>query len=330
MSNHGLVGYSITLSYDIWNPKTLRQLRTFLAVADNRSFSVAAERLFVTQPAVSKHIKELEERLGAPLFDRGGRLSLTVAGYALLERAQQARGLMEALELVLEEAGDARGGHLELGASSVWEYILPPLMGQFQSQYPEVSMGLKVSNSEQIAALVSGREVHLGFVGARTDDKSLEAIAVAEDELLVIAPPGHPLAGGCAVSPGSLHRQVFIQRDRDSATAQLSKQYFRELGVDPHVVMELGSDEAVKATVQQGYGLAMVSAFSVSQEVLSGTLGVVVLNAPPCVRRLYAIKDATRKPSKIQELFLLHVSDSCARRLPTVLEQVSKRPLTKT
>jgi DNA-binding transcriptional LysR family regulator len=94
--------------------------------------------------------------------------------------------------------------------------------------------------------------------------------------------------------------------------------------------MELGSDEAVKAVVQQGYGLAMVSAFSVSQEVLSGTLGVVVLNAQPCVRRLYAIKDAIRKLSKIQELFLLHVLDSCARRLPTVLEQVSKRPLTKT
>jgi len=317
------------MSYDVWNPKTLRQLRTFLAVAENRSFSVAADQLFVTQPAVSKHIKELEERLGTPLFDRGGRLGLTEAGNALLERAQQARGLMEALELVLEEVGNARGGLLELGASSVWEYILPPLMGQFQRQYPEVSMGLKVSNSEQIAALVSEREVHLGFVGARRDDKALEAIAVAEDELLVIAPPGHPLAGGCAVPPTSLHRQVFIQRDRDSATAQLIKQYFKELEVEPRVVMELGSDEAVKATVQEGYGVAMVSAFSVSQEVLSGTLEVIVLNAPPCVRRLYAIKDATRKPSKIQELFLLYVSDACARRLPTILQQVSNKSLVR-
>jgi DNA-binding transcriptional LysR family regulator len=302
----------------------LRQLRTFLAVADNGSFSIAAERLFVTQPAVSKQIKELEERVGAPLFDRGGRLGLTEAGYTLLERAHQAHELIEALESVLEEVGDARG-HLELGASSVWEYILPPLMGQFQSQHPEVDMGLKVSNSEQIAGLVSRREAHLGFVGARASDKTLEAIAVAEDELLVIAPPGHPLVGGPAVSPSWLHGQVFIQRDRESATAQLSKQYFKDLGVEPKVVMELGSDEAVKAVVQQGYGLAMVSAFSVSQEVLSGTLGAIALDAPPCVRRLYAIRDASRKPSKIQELFLLYVSESCAGRLPSVLEQISTK-----
>jgi DNA-binding transcriptional LysR family regulator len=310
------------MSYDMWNPTTLRQFQTFLAVAENRSFSVAAERLFVTQPAISKQIKDLEKRLGARLFERGRRLGLTEAGYALMQHAQQVHGLIEALELALAEVGDTRRGHLELGASTVWEYILPPLMGEFQSQHPEVDMGLRVSNSDQITALVSEREVHLGFVGARTSDKSLEAIAIAEDELMVIAPSGHPLAGGGAVSPGSLHRQVFIQRDRESATAQQSKQYFKELGVELYVVMELGSDEAVKAAVQQGHGLAMISAYSVSHEVLSGTLEAIVLNAPHCMRRLYAIKDATRKPSKLQELFLLCVSDSCARRLPTVLEQI--------
>jgi DNA-binding transcriptional LysR family regulator len=313
------------MGYDIWDPATLRQLQTFLTVAENRSFSVAAERLFVTQPAVSKQIKELEQRLGARLFERGRRLGLTEAGYALMQHAQQVYGLIEALELALEEVGDTKRGHLELGASTVWEYILPPLMSEFQSQHPEVDMGLRVSNSDQIAALVSEREVHLGFVGARTSDKSLEAIAIAEDELMVIAPPGHPLAGDGAVSPGSLHRQVFIQRDRGSATAQQSKQYFKELGVELHVVMELGSDEAVKAAVQQGHGLAMISAYSVSHEVLSGTLEAIVLNAPRCMRRLYAVKDATRKPSKIQESFLLCVSDSCARRLPTILEQIYKK-----
>jgi DNA-binding transcriptional LysR family regulator len=99
------------------------------------------------------------------------------------------------------------------------------------------------------------------------------------------------------VSPSSLHRQVFIQRDWGSATAQQSIKYFKELEVDPYVVMELGSDEAVKAAVQQGHGLTMISAYSVCHEVLSGTLEAIVLNAPRCMRRLYAIKDATRKPS---------------------------------
>ena len=310
------------MSYDIWDPTTLRQLQIFLAVAENRSFSLAAERLFVTQPAVSKQIKDLEKRLGARLFERGRPLGLTEAGHVLLQRTQQVHGLIEALELALEEVGDWRRGHLELGASSVWEYILPPLMGEFQSQHPEVDTGLRVSNSEQIAALVSEREVHLGFIGSRASDKSLEAIAMAEDELVVIAPPGHPLAGDGAVSPESLQRQVFIQRDRESATAQQSKQYFKELRVELQVVMELGSDEAVKAAVQQGHGLAMISAYSVSHEVLSGTLEAIALNAPRCIRRLYAVKDATRKPSKIQESFLLYVSDSCARSLPTVLEQI--------
>ena len=89
--------------------------------------------------------------------------------------------------------------------------------------------------------------------------------------------------------------------------------------------MELGSDEAVKAAVQRGHALAMISAYSVSDEVLSGTLEAIVLNAPRCMRRLYAIKDATRRPSKIQESFLFYVLDSCARRLPSVLEQIYKK-----
>jgi DNA-binding transcriptional LysR family regulator len=311
------------MSYGAWDPRTLRQLRTFLAVADHRSFSVAADRLLVTQPAVSKHIKDLEERLGASLFDRGGRLGLTAAGYVLWERAQQVQGLMDALESVLEEAGDGRVGHLELGASNVWEYVLPPLMGEFQSHHPHVTMGLKVSNSEQITGLVAEREVHLGFVGARADDKTFEAMAVAEDELVVIAPPGHPLAATGPVSPDRLHRQVFIQRDRDSATAQLSKQYLQDLNVEPNVVMELGSDEAVKAVVQRGYGFALISAFSVRQEVLSGTLAVVALDAPPCRRQLYIIRDAKRKLSKLEESFCKFVSDSCSGSVSNALEPVS-------
>ncbi|MFH1559851.1 MAG: LysR family transcriptional regulator [Chloroflexota bacterium] len=300
------------MPYDTWDPTALRQLRTFLVVADTRSFSIAAERTFVSQPAVSQQIKALEKRLGARLFDRGRRLGLTEAGYALMQRARLAQGLMEALEATLE---DARRGHLELGASSVWEYILPPLMAEFQSQHPDVYMGLRVANSEQIAALVAERDIHLGFVGASTKGNSLEAIAIAEDKLVLIAPAGHPLACGDAISPSNLHRQVFVQREAESATAQLCKQYLKELEVEARVEMELGSDEAVKAAVRHGYGLAMISEYSVSHEVLSGTLGIVTLDAPPCTRQLYAIKDATRRLSRFQESFLLYVSDSCARGL---------------
>ena len=119
MSNNGSYRYWITMSYDIWDPTTLRQLQIFLAVVENRSFSLAAERLFVTQPAVSKQIKDLEKRLGTRLFERGRPLGLTEAGHVLLQRTQQVHGLIEALELALEEVGDWRRGHLELGASSV-------------------------------------------------------------------------------------------------------------------------------------------------------------------------------------------------------------------
>jgi DNA-binding transcriptional LysR family regulator len=178
------------MSYDIWDPSILRQLRTFLAVAEYRSFSIAAERLFVTQPAVSKQIQELENRLGARLFERGRRLGLTEAACALMKHAQRVQGLIEALHSALEEVGNVKTGRLELGGSTVWEYILPPLMGEFRCQHPEVAMGLWVSNTDQIAALVAEREVHLGFVGSRTSDKSLEAIAIAEDEFMVIAPLG--------------------------------------------------------------------------------------------------------------------------------------------
>ena len=282
---------------------SLRQIRTFVAVAKAGSFSAASRQLGISQPAVSKQMQELEEEVGAQLFDRGRQLVMTEVGQALLQYAQQLLLSAEAMEAVLESRTSLRG-HLEIGASTVWEYLLPRLATDFQKEHPEVTVGLRIGNSEQIARFVAARDVRLGFVGAPPGNMDLESTEAGEDELVLIAPNTHPLARATSIHPAALLGQPFVQRERDSATAQIGIRHLRALGIEPRVVMDLGSNEAVKVAVRRGAGIGLISRYAVEEEIKLGTLRELPLEGPRCSRPLYALRNATRPPTPLEAAFL--------------------------
>ena len=285
---------------------SLRRVRTFVAVAKAGSFSAAGRMLSISQPAVSKQMQELETEVGAPLFERVRPLALTEIGQTMLQYAERLLLSAEQMESVLESRTTLRG-HLEIGASTVWEYLLPRLAADFRRRHSEVTVGLRIANTEQIARFVAQREVRLGFVGARPATPDVEAVPAGEDELVLIAPLGHPLAKVPQVHPAALLGQAFVQRERDSATAQIAERYLRQLGIEPAPVMELGSNEAVKVAVRSGAGIALISKHAVAEDLRTRTLSRVDLDAPPCTRPLYALRNAVRPPTPLEATFLQEV-----------------------
>ncbi|MBI2866989.1 MAG: LysR family transcriptional regulator [Chloroflexi bacterium] len=288
--------------------KNVHRLSVFIAVAESQSFSRAAESLQVSQPAVSRQVKELEDMIGSPLLDRTGRrLALTEAGLALLGHARKVKETIEEMEAEMEAVAGGVAGLLKLGASTVWEYVLPGLMGDFKRQHPSVTLGLTIGNTNQIVEMMVQKQVHLGFVGDKPNVKVLETIPLLDDEIVIIAPPSHKLAGRKRVPPIQLNRLPFVQRESDSATAQLSEAYLARLGVKAETVMDLGSHEAIKRAVQAGFGLGMISKFAVEQEIAAGTLVQVHLDAPPCKRPLFVLRNRSRYYSPAQQAFIEHV-----------------------
>ena len=300
----------------LYRPILLRNLNylvAFVHVAQARSFSGAAPRLSLTQPALSRQVKELERAVGARLFDRTRYgVAPTEAGYALLRLAEKVLESVQELETaVLGMAGDL-GGLLRIGGSTVWEYLLPGLLGGFQIAHPRVTVDLVIGNSRQVMGLLLEDEVHLAFIGEDPVDKRLEAIFVVGDELVIIAPPGHELASGGPVPPSGWRKcrlciGRLIRRPRRSPPRT-----WRECGARPHAVMELGSHEAIKAAVRAGLGLGMISRCAVQQELASGTLTQVVLNIAPCIRPLYAVRNRTRPLSPVQRAFIGHAVEAHA------------------
>lgn len=295
----------MTNGVNLRNPE---RLRCFIEVAERLSFSRAAEHLHLSQPAVSRYIKELERATGRRLFDRIGRkVALTEAGSSLLERAKSVQTALDEFEAEAAGLAHTVRGPLTLGGSTVWEYLLPAAIGTFRAKYPNVTISLTVGNTAQIVDLMTDAQLHLGFVGEAPQGRLLEVTQVTEDQLVVIAPPEHELAGKRRVAPKALNGQPFVQREAASATARLAARYLASLSITPGSILELGSHEAVKAGVRAGLGLGMLSRYAIVEELALGTLTQIKLQAPPCNRPLYVLRNPHRSRSHAQSAFVAHV-----------------------
>lgn len=286
------------------------RLTLFLEVADSKSFSKAAKKLRISQPAVSRQINQLESEVGVRLLDRSNRqVSLTEAGQELYNAGQK---VQESLDFLRSGASSLAGGYagvLKIGASSVWEYLLPQIFAGFTKKYPKLSIEMAVSNSSQVSELVRTQHSNLGFVSEIPINSELEAMPVAEDEIILVASVGSKLADKERVQPSELNGVSFVESEPESATSHFSREFLGSLGVEPSVIMRLGSQEAVKMAVRSGIGIGMVSKFAVQQELLLGTLREVPLAAPKCVRSLYYIRNRSRFFSLAQRALLSAVTN---------------------
>lgn len=262
-----------------------RRLQVFHAVAKHGSFTRAAENLFMTQPAVTFQIKQLEEHYNTRLFERGhGKVTLTPAGELVLAYAERILSLNDELETRVSEMTDDLAGTLNIGTSTtIAAYWLPGLLRDFKMQYPRVVPRVVVGNSQLIEEQVVSRELDLGMIEIVTDHPALERISACRDELLVILPPRHPLAGAKRLSAQDLASQPLVTRDPGNAIRVLTEQYFEAAGFPAEeitIAAELGSLVAVKHLVEASLGFGIASQAAVLRDVGEGRLAAVPLDPP--------------------------------------------------
>ncbi len=284
----------------------LHLLRIFTAVAELRSFSRAAGTLYISQPAVSKGVAELERQLGTPLLDRSQRLlSLTDAGELLYRHAQQLFASERAAEMELTQLRGLAQGRLTIGASStIGIYLLPALLGAFHRRHPGVQLFLDIGNTRDIVERLRTAPLDVAFVEGPADGADLEVTPWSEDQLVAIAAPDHPLTRLQPLALEHLLAQPLIMREPGSGTREVVDAAVRAYGSEPHAAMELGSTEAIKQAVAAGLGLAIVSAAALSAELALGRLAVLDVRDLDVRRPLTRVRVAGRPTSHALAAFL--------------------------
>jgi len=285
-----------------------RRLQVFHAVAKHLSFTKAAEALFMTQPAVTSQIRQLEEHFNTRLFDRArGGISLTAAGILALEYAERILEVSAELDTRLQEMGGKLSGSLLIGASTtIADYLLPTVLGTYKASFPAVVPQLFVANSEMVQSRVAERSLDIGFIESGSHLPALAVDVCCEDELQVTCAPTHPLAGLECVAPESLTHHAYISREPGSGTRNVIDNYLRMAGVAPDAmqrVMELGSPEALKGLVATGLGFSIMSRATLVNEVRLGQLVQIPL-APRLIRNLYVVYPKERIHSQLVCSFL--------------------------
>ena len=285
-----------------------RRLQVFYTVARQLSFTKAAEQLFMTQPAVTFQVKQLEEHFNARLFERShGKIALTPAGELVLAYAERILGLSAELDKRVAELTGAISGPLLLGCSmTIAEFILPRVLGEFKARHPQVQTHMTVANSETIENRVADFTIDLGLIESPSHLPGLHTEVCCDDELLMICAPGYKLASCQSVTAAQIAGEPYISRESGSGTRQFADNYFRESGVAPedlNIVMELGSPEAIKGVVETGIGVAIMSSATVVKELRLGSLVALPLE-PRLMRTLSIVYPREKFRSRLLSSFV--------------------------
>ena len=293
-----------------------RRLQVFHTVAKHLSFTKAADALFMTQPAVTFQVRQLEEQFDTRLFDRvQGRIALTPAGVVALEYAERILALSAELESRLREMSGEDTGPLLVGASkTIAEFLLPRVLAEFKALHPGIVPRLFVENSEKVQERVAERSLDVGFIEGESHLPSLAFEVCCDDELQVVCVPSHPLARKPAVAPRSLAEHAYIGREPGSGTREVIDLYLRKAGLGPdslQVVMEASSPEALKGMVATGLGFTIMSRASVAKEMRLGELAGIPLS-PALVRHLAVVFPRERMHSRAVDAFVRFARDRLA------------------
>jgi DNA-binding transcriptional LysR family regulator len=293
-----------------------RRLQAFYAVAKHRSFTKAADALCMTQPAVTFQIRQLEDHFDTRLFDRAnGRITLTPAGTVALEYAERILGLYGDLDAKVKELTGQEVGPLTIGASTtIAEFLLPRIVGEFKSRHPGIVPQLVVANSEAVQARVAERSFDLGFIEGDSHLRTLVSDVCCEDELQVVCAPSHPLAGERALPVETLTEYAYISRELGSGTREVIDHYLQKAGLSLdalHVIMEATSPEALKGLVATGLGFTIMSRATVEKDVRLGDLVRIPL-APPLIRHLSVVYPKERIHAKVVNDFLRFAKERLA------------------
>ena len=289
----------------------LNHLALFHAVAEEGSMSRGAERLFISQPAVSKQVKELEAALGAPLFDRLPRgLKLTAAGEVLASYARRLFAVEAEAEQALKEMRGLTRGRLTLGASlTIGDYLLPPVLGVFHRRCPDIEIQLEIANTHVIRQKVSENLLDIGLTEGFVEEPQLSAEVFGSDEIIAVVPPGHVLLDCGPVTSARFCAEPLLLREPGSGTREVVERALARLGLFVTPTLTLGSTEAIKRSVAAGLGVALVSRLAVAAEIESGLLHSLPLSDLSIVRPLHLVRLRGKSESAAVRAFLETLND---------------------
>ncbi len=286
-----------------------RQLAAFCAVVERRSFSQAADRLGVTQPAVSLQVRTLEKRLGTQLLDRSGRrVEPTEAGWRLYRGAQRMLALES--QLVADVAATGEGdlaGDLLLGASTGPAAVAVPVaLAEFQRQNPDVRVFLTVSDTHSIVERVAARELELGIVGAARRHRGVRFEAFFADQVILVCPADHPFANR-TVTLEELRSEQLILMQEGAGVRQIVEDALRRQGVrlrDLDVRLELGLQESVRRAVEAGYGVTFISRTAVEADLAAGRLAEARVEGLDATREISLASATGRARTRVADAFV--------------------------
>lgn len=289
---------------------TLHQLKVFEVVARHRSFTRAAEELFLSQPTVSMQVKQLTKAVGLPLFEQvGKRLYLTDAGRELLATCREIFDRLAQFEMTVADLKGLKQGRLRLAAITTTKYFVPRLLGPFCQRYPGIDIEFQVTNHERILTRLNDNLDDLYIVSQLPEHLDIKYHSFLENPLVVLAPTHHPLAQEKNIPIQRLANEPFIMREPGSGTRSSVQQLFERHGVQVKVRLELGSNEAIKQAIIGGLGISVLSRHTLGLEGKTAELTILDVEEFPIRRHWYVVYPAGKQLSVVAQTFLQYLLD---------------------
>ncbi len=304
------------MAYDTFKNITIQQLECLIHLVAEKNFSRAARKMLLTQPSLSKHIKNLEDATSVRLVNReGAGVSLTPEGKLLYDFARKVLFLREDVKERMLRLQDTCAGIIQISASTLpAAYILPQVLHLFRKQYPEIQTYVRSANSDDVIEMVLEQQSEIGFVGKMPQNKRLHSESLWRDRLILVVPPEHPWADVPSISMKELLKAPFVLRERGSATREIMGNYLTEhedISLNQlHIIAEMGGAEAVKEAVIAGMGVSVLSVHTVKRELRQGILKEIQVQGWKIERNVYMIFRHSLGSLKRHQLFLDFVRSS--------------------
>ncbi len=283
---------------------TLRQLQVFEKVAGHLNFSRAAEELYLSQPAVSMQVKQLEKIIGLPLFEQmGKKIFLTEAGRELFHYSRSIAQQLAEMESLFDEMKGLEQGRLTLSVVNTANYFTPQLLSEFCRKYPSIKVILQVANRDAVLRQLADNSTDLAIMGQPPDGQDLSAESFMENPLVVIAAPNHALARLKRVKFAQLANETFLSREKGSGTRSAMERIFAEHHIQPRISMEMETNEAIKQAVQAGMGLGILSLHSIELELETKRLVMLNVENFPLKRHWFVAHRSNKRLSTAARAF---------------------------
>ena len=292
----------------------ISELKVFVIAAEELSFSRAAERLHLSQSAVSQNVQSLEREYGVELFERRGRsLRLTMGGQALLPMAQEAIGTLQRMSEAMNGLEGKVAGDLIIGCSTTsGKYLLPSLVASFRRDYPLVRVSIKILSRDEVITRLIDERLGLGVTSLRIEHRDLEYVPFFEDRVILIVPAQHPWAAFGRALPADLVDEPMIMREERAGTTQVVLEGLAQHNITLDMlnpIMEIGNAEAIEMAVEEGIGIAFVSELAAARGLALGRIKAVNVEGLDLRRTIYLAHNVRHPLTRAQERFWTFVAD---------------------